>query len=177
MQRAILEARAVNQRELGAQGMTREHALDVTGLTAGSYYDLEIFSRSADAQTDELPGFRVNTALNASGRAPYLSAGLWSTVPREGDETHRKFLVIAHISNFGDGPATNVKLDRMALPAGWSYVGAPRVPLDLGQIGAVAVAVVEAWVTGVSDTASSLDLVMRGTFADIGGSALYGFGR
>jgi hypothetical protein len=165
------------QRELGAQGMTREHALDVTGLMAGSYYDLEIFSRNADAQTDELPSFLVNTAVSASGHAPYLSAGLWSAVPREGDETHLEFLVIAHISNFGDGPATNVRLDRMALPAGWSYVGAPRLPLDLGQIGAGAVAVIEAWVTRVSDTASPLDLAMRGTFADIGGSALYGFGR
>jgi hypothetical protein len=164
-------------RELGAQGMARDHALDVTGLSAGTYYDLAIFSRNADAQIDELPGFLVNTALNASGHAPYLSAGLWSAVPRDGDDTHREFLVIAHISNFGDGPATDVKLDRMALPAGWSYVGAPRLPLDLGQIGSGAVTVVEAWVTRVSDTASPLDLVMRGTYGAIDGSTLYGFGR
>jgi hypothetical protein len=156
------------ERELGSPLFTRDHSVEVTGLSAGTYYYLELFSRNAGGEMDSLPRLLVNTAFASSGRTPFMSAGLWSAVPQ--DEKNRTFLLVAHVSNYGDGPASNVKIERLTLPSGWRFDAQLALPLDLGQIGRGAFAVVAARVTRTADNAAPLDLILQGSYANIDGA-------
>jgi hypothetical protein len=99
--------------------------------------------------------------------APRVSAGFWSLVPQ--DEGEREFLLVARVANVGDGPASQVRIEGLELAAGWSFTARPALPLDLGEIGPQASAILAARVTRAADAAPA-DLLLEGSYASPDGS-------
>jgi hypothetical protein len=160
-------------RDLGNPALTREHVLDVTGLEEGTFYTLSLFSRNSSAERTSLPGVVVNTPSADAGKVPLVSAGLLSAMPQ--DQKNEEFLLVAQVSNLGNGPASSTKIERLELPSGWRFVAPPALPLDLGEIGAGAASVLAVRVSRTAD-AAPLDLIVQGSYATIDGT-IRAFGR
>jgi hypothetical protein len=146
--------------ELGSPVPGRRHSLDVAGLAESTLYGVHIFAGDRDAR---LPELVVLTPRTGTGGAPAVSAGLWSVVPQEEED---EFLLIARIANGGYGPAAGARIDRLELPAGWRFVEPPALPLDLGEIGAGASAVLAARVVRTAPDAAPLDLLIEGAYGN-----------
>lgn len=155
-------------REFGSPTLARERSFAVTSLARGTFYSLELFSRNAEGALFGFPPLLLNTPIAASGTTPFLSVGLSGAQPQ--DAQGREFLLFARISNWGNGVASNTTLTRMALPRGWRFVEPPPLPLDLGQIGVRAYALVAVLATREAADAAPLDLAIQGTYAMVDGS-------
>jgi hypothetical protein len=160
--------------EFGSPEARRDHTLAVTGLTRSTFYTLDLHSRTAEGALSEFPPLLVNTAVPGSGSSPVVSTGLSTALAQ--DDAKREFLLFARVSNLGNGPANNVKVERLTLPSGWQFVEPPSLPLDLGAIGPFAYAVVAVRVLRAESTAAPLDLGIQGTYANVAGAAR-SFGR
>jgi hypothetical protein len=155
-------------REVGSPALTREHSVEVTGLSPATGYFITIRSRNESGERAFLGGLPVTMPSAARGSGPRVSGGLWSLVPQ--GEKDREFLLVARVANVGDGPATHVRIDRLELPAGWSFTARPALPLELGEIGSQASALLAVRVTRAADAAPP-DLILEGSYASPDGSA------
>jgi hypothetical protein len=150
-------------REFGSPALAREHVIEVTGLAPQTLYDVWFHSRGVgNSEAPEMMGLTVGTPVASSGGAPSLSGGLWSLLPQV--EEGKEFLIVARVTNTGDGAAHTARIERLELPTGWSFVAPPPLPLDLGEIGAGSSAVVAVRVRRERDAAPP-DLKLQGRFA------------
>jgi hypothetical protein len=160
------------ERELGSPAFTREHSLVVTGLVAGTYYQVIIIARNERDELGFLPRLLVSTPSTASGSRPRLAGGLWSVVPQ--GEENDEYLILARVANTGDGPATRTRIERLALPPGWRFAAPPALPLDLGEIGSASSALLA--VRALRDAAAAPpDLILEGSYA-AGDGSVHSFG-
>jgi hypothetical protein len=155
-------------RELGSPALTREHSVLVTGLVAATDYGVAIGSRNEGGELAILGALPIQMPSAASGSAPRVAAGLWSLVPQDHEEG--EYLLVGRVANVGDGPARQVRIERLELPAGWSFSARPALPLDLGEIGPQGSAIVAVRVTRAADAAPA-DLIVDGSYAGPDGSA------
>jgi hypothetical protein len=155
-------------REFGNPALTREHSLDVTGLSAATQYLLRPISRNDGGEMEVWPLLKLQTAQNSSGSEPDLVARKASA---RRDEQNREFILGAYVTNRGDGPAAQVTIDRLALPSGWSYLAPPVLPIHLGSIGPGGMGVVALRVIRTAPDAAPLGLSLEGTYATSEGAA------
>jgi hypothetical protein len=161
-------------REFGSPALTREHSLDVTGLSAATQYLLDLYSRNSSGEIEvSWPYLPVKTALASSEGEPNPVVKTGS-VPL--NEQNGEFVLAAYVINRGDGPAVSVKIDRLTLASGWSFLARPALPIDLGSIGPRGAGGVALRVIRTAAGAAPLDASLEGTYATPEG-ATRSFGR
>jgi hypothetical protein len=159
-------------REIGDTRRSRDHTIDLTGLTPASLV-------SASVHTAPNAGFIIVDFTTAK---PPAANG----APRIGVKTSARLnqfrplgldssVATVLLPNTGDGDALNVRVEEVTVPPGWevlstalSGTGLPPT-LEVGRIGAGGEGVIRVWLVRRSGSADP-GLVVHGSYTDAAGT-------
>lgn len=160
-------------REVGSPPLQQDHALTLTGLTAGQRTPVQVYVPSPGYPTQ--PGIATATVTPATSPAP-------DGVPQIVSTSSARLLGLDYfaqatvqLANAGDGDAGQVRITDVTLAPGWDiledYLTGQPLPdtLDLGGIGAGGAGAFVVWIIRGSGNAAP-SITAHGSYTDAAGT-------